>query len=60
MFCPKSWNLPVKSELARGKILTFVVYTVNVYLFKLNTRNTRKMCETCSKFTLKRPKWRQQ
>ena len=24
----------------------------NIYLFKVNNRNTRKMCEICSKFTI--------
>ena len=25
----------------------------NIYLFKINIRNTRKMCERCSKLTIK-------
>ena len=25
----------------------------NVYLFKVNNKNTRKMCEICSKLTIK-------
>ena len=33
---------------------------VNIHLFKVNNRNTRQMCEICSKFTIKtqeRRKW---
>ena len=26
----------------------------NIYVFKVNNRNTRKRCEICSKFTIKR------
>ena len=31
----------------------------NIYLLKVNNRNTRKRCEICSKFTLKTPERRQ-
>ena len=31
----------------------------NIYLFKVNNRNTRKMCEICSKLTITTPEWRQ-
>ena len=34
-------------------------YSVNIYLFKVNNRNTRKKCETCSKLTIKTPEWHQ-
>ena len=27
----------------------------NIYLFKINNRNTRKRCEICSKLTIKTP-----
>ena len=27
----------------------------NIYLFKVNNRNTRKRCEICSRLTLKTP-----
>ena len=30
-------------------------YPTNVYLFKVNNRNTRKWCEICPKFTIKTP-----
>ena len=30
-------------------------FTANIYLFKVNNRNTRKRCETCSKLTIKTP-----
>ena len=28
-------------------------YPANIYLFKVNNRNTRKRCEICSKLTIK-------
>ena len=28
-------------------------HPANVYLFKVNNKNTRKMCEICSKLTIK-------
>ena len=28
---------------------------VSIYLFKVNNRNTRKMCEICSKLTIRTP-----
>ena len=31
----------------------FWYYSVNIYLFKANSRNSRKMCEICSKLTIK-------
>ena len=31
----------------------------NIYLLKVNNRNTRKRCETCSKLTIKTPERRQ-
>ena len=34
-------------------------YPANIYLFKVNNRNTRKRCETCSKLTIKTPERRQ-
>ena len=29
------------------------LYLVGIYLFKVNNRNTRARCETCSKLTIK-------
>ena len=29
--------------------------SVNIYLFKVNNRKTKKSCETCSKLTIKAP-----
>ena len=31
---------------------------LNIYLFKVNNRNTRKSCEICSKLTTKTREWR--
>ena len=33
-------------------------FSVDIYLFKINIRNTRKMCEIRSKLTIKATKWR--
>ena len=30
-------------------------FPVNIYLFKVNNRNTSKTCEICSKLTIKAP-----
>ena len=29
------------------------MYSANIYLFKVNNRNTRKRCKICSKLTIK-------
>ena len=34
-------------------------YTVEIYMFKVNNRNTRTSCEICSKLTIKTPERRQ-
>ena len=34
-------------------------YPANIYMFKVNNRNTRKMCEICSKLIIKTPERRQ-
>ena len=31
----------------------------NIYLFKVNNKNTRKRCEICLKLTIKTPEWHQ-
>ena len=35
-----------------------ILYPANIYLFKVNNRNTTKMCEICSKLTIKTPEQR--
>ena len=34
------------------------LFPANIYLFKVNNRNTRKRCEICSKLTIKTPERR--
>ena len=34
-------------------------YPGNIFLFKVNNRNTKKRCEICSKLTIKAPERRQ-
>ena len=31
------------------------IFPANIYLFKVNNRNTRKMCKICSNFSIKIP-----
>ena len=42
-----------------GRLETADLCLVNIYLFKVNNRNTREMCEICSKLIRKTPEWRQ-
>ena len=34
------------------------MYPAKIYLFKVNNRNSRKMCKICSKLTIKTPERR--
>ena len=36
----------------------YSIYQANIYLLKVNDRDTRKRCEICSKLTIKSPEWR--
>ena len=47
----KKSNVILKLKIAHRKR----VYPANIYLFKVNNRNTRKRCEICSKLTIKTP-----
>ena len=38
--------------------LVKTIYPANIYLFKINNKNTRKTCEICSKLTTKTAEWR--
>ena len=38
---------------AVGKKTKRRLYPANIYLFKVNNKNTRAMCETCSKLVIK-------
>ena len=44
---------PIRNHYSQSGI--FNIYLVIIYLFKFNNRNTRKMCEICSKLTIKTP-----
>ena len=35
------------------------IIPANIYLFKVNNRNTRRRCEVCPKLTIKTPEERQ-
>ena len=39
-------------------LIIYINIPADVYLFKVNNRNTRKRCEICSKLRIKTPKWR--
>ena len=41
------------------RVFTRNLFSRSIYLFKLNNKNTRKRCETCSKLTIKTPEPRQ-
>ena len=41
------------------KLTVSTRYPANIYLFKVNNRNNRKMFEICSKLTVKTPERRQ-
>ena len=50
------WNpSTITTEYLRTNLMTFpfLLYPVGIYLLKVNTRNTRTMCEICSKLTIK-------
>ena len=59
-----SWVL-IRWYVLLGSWVPFFRYAnyfpANIFLFKVNNRNTRKKCETCSKLTIKTPEldhWR--
>ena len=52
---PRPPQLPKMESFA--KLVTH--FPCNIYLFKVNKRNTKKMCEICVKLTIKTPKRRQ-
>ena len=54
----KTWRFWCSSEWF---FMWFLLYPASIYLFKVNNRNTRTMCEICSKLTIKTPerrRWR--
>ena len=54
----KIWRFWCSSEWF---FMWFLLYPASIYLFKANNRNTRTMCEICSKLTIKTPerrRWR--
>ena len=50
---------PLVREVFLGEVLQQRNYPAGIYLFKANNRNTRTMCEICSKLTIKTPERRQ-
>ena len=38
-------------KFTHNRIISAVINPTNIYLFKVNNRNTRKRCEICSKLT---------
>ena len=45
-------------NVAKDVMKVFHANPTNIYLFKVNNRNTRKRCEICSKLTIKTPERR--
>ena len=61
----KSWIIRLSETLqlseACSKKTDKKFFPTNIYLFKVNNRNTRRRCEICSKLTIKTPErchWR--
>ena len=51
----------MKQGQSSTKIEMDLEFTANIYLFKVNNRNTKKRCKICSKLTIKTPEqgqWR--
>ena len=55
-FFPCTHSILTAIQLPNHTAETF--YLANIYLFKVNNRNSRKRCEICSKLTLKTTEWR--
>ena len=55
------WQHFLKSSFFQFILLGFIrtidYNPTGIYLFKVNNRNTRTMCEICSKLTIKTPEW---
>ena len=47
------------TKVLQQKSSVLVKFSDNIYLFKVNDRNTRKRCDICSKLTIKVPERRQ-
>ena len=54
------WSLLLVCFFFTCRILhvIFYVFPANIYLFKVENKNTRKKSEICSKFTIRKPKRR--
>ena len=48
---PATYHIFLLTRL-RSMPLSCISYPANIYLFKVNNRNTRKSCEICSKLTI--------
>ena len=55
----KGGGMVVDCDIKRGGVAIFPIFPLyipgNIYLFKVNNRNTRKSCEICSKLTIQTP-----
>ena len=60
--CGERQKIPYKSTASfRSKCSWYqeLQFPADNYLLKVNNRNSRTRCETCSKLTIKTPEWRQ-
>ena len=62
----RSMGITMKDIFAFGSVEDLLLFEdertskpVGIYLLRINNRNTRTMCEICSKLTMKRPELRQ-
>ena len=51
IFLVFSWEGEGQKKILR-KMANYNPHPANIYLFKINNRNTRKRCKTCSKLTI--------
>ena len=58
LFISKHQRIARKTRFKYIWVYSGVPIPANIYLFKVNNRNTTKRCEICSKLTIKTPTWR--
>ena len=59
MLNAKRYSVPILSLMSKVmEKLKIVKIPANIYLFSASDKNARKMCEICSKLTIKPPKRR--
>ena len=52
---PGSFKYCLKENVCASLLSHFVLISASIYLFQVNTRCTKEVCEICSKLTIKTP-----